>query len=295
MKMRSVVGYLAGVEMLGKISLRKYSLIYFVLLSYLLHFILIKVMILGLPLFTFIAYHLAAWSPNISAILVLGLIVKDESGIHKLLEGWTKWRVNFAWYLVTLLPLAVGFISVVIYYLTGGTAPNLPYLSASTHLTALFMTITTGATGEELGWRGFALPRLQSKYGALSSSIIVGLIWAGWHIPYWPIPGWFPKMQSIPFLAFALQSIAKSVIMTWIYNNTRGSVFLASLFHFVLNYSLFLGFLPSSPLPIEPIIICTVTWLVFAAVIVIVFGSTKLSRKSYSEMPFGMIDRRRRS
>ena len=234
------------------------------------------------------AYHLAAWSPNISAIIVLGLIIKDRSSIRKLLEGWTKWRVNVTWYFVALLPLTVDLISVGIYYLTGGTAPDFPS-SASTYLMGLRMCIITGATGEELGWRGFLLPRLQSKYGALLSSILVGLIWACWHIPYWPIPGWFPKMQSIPFFAFTLQSIAKSVIMTWIYNNTKGSMLLASVFHLMLNYALFLGVLPSAPLPMEPIIISTVIWLVFAVMVVIVFGSTKLSRKSSSEMPFTMV------
>jgi membrane protease YdiL (CAAX protease family) len=201
-----------------------------------------------------------------------------------LLEGWTKWKVNVAWYIVAFLPLAIGVISAGIYYLAGGTAPEFPS-SASTYLMGFLMCVITGATGEELGWRGFALPRLQSKYGALSSSILLGVIWAGWHIPYWPIPGWFPKMQSIPFLAFTLQSIAKSVIMTWIYNNTNGSVLLASLFHLVLNYALFLGFLPDSPLPIEPIIISTIIWIVFAVMVVLVFGSSKLSRKSNSEMP----------
>jgi membrane protease YdiL (CAAX protease family) len=275
--------------MLGKKSLKKYPLIYFIVLSYLLHFILIKVMISQLSgSITIFAYHLAAWSPNISAIIVLGFIIKDRFSIRKLLEGWTKWRVNVTWYFVALLPLAVGFISAGIYYLTGGTTPDFSS-SASTYLMGLLMCIITGATGEELGWRGFVLPRIQSKYGALSSSILVGLIWAGWHIPYWPIPGWFPKMQSIPFLAFTLQSIAKSVIMTWMYNNTKGSVLIASLFHLVLNYSLFLGVLPSSPLPMEPIIISTITWLVIAVIVVIVFGSTKLSRKSNSEMPFRMV------
>jgi len=276
------------IEIFGKISLKKYSLIYFIVLSYLLHFILLKVMMSRLSPFPFfIAYVLAAWSPNISAIIV-SFLIRDRSSIRKLLGGWTKWRVNVIWYLVAFLPLAVGVISTGLYYLMGGTAPDFPS-SASTYLMGFLICSITGATGEELGWRGFALPRMQSKYSALSSSILLGSIWAGWHIPYWPIPGWFPKMQSIPFIAFTLQSIAKSVLMTWIYNNTKGSVFLASLFHLVLNYSLFLGLLPGASLPIEPIIISTITWLVFAVIVVIVFGSAKLSRKSNSEMPLRLV------
>ncbi len=276
-------------EMLRKISPEKHSLIYFIILSYLLHFTLLRIMMSRLgPSSFFIAYILAAWSPNISAIIVLGLVNKDGDSIRKLLGGWTKWRVSVTWYLAALLPLAVGIISVGIYYLTGGTGPSFP-VSASTYLMGLLMCTITGATGEELGWRGFALPRIQSKYGALSSSILLGLIWAGWHIPYWPIPGWFPKMQSIPFVAFALQSIAKSVIMTWMYNNAKGSVFIASLFHLVLNYSLFLGILPGSPLPVEPIVISTITWLGFAVMVVTVFGSTKRSRKPNSKPAFRMV------
>ena len=271
--------------MLVKTSLKKYSLLYFIVLSYALHFILLNVMMSRLPTFSFfIAYILAAWSPNLSAFIVLRFIIKDGPSIHELLEGWTKWKVNVSWYIVAFLPLAIGVISTGIYYLAGGTAPEFPS-SASTYLMGLLMCIITGATGEELGWRGFALPRIQSEYGSLSSSILLGVIWAGWHIPYWPIPGWFAKMQSIPFAAFTLQSIAKSVIMTWIYSNTNGSVLLASLFHLVLNYSLFLGLLPDSPLPIEPIIISTIIWIVFAVMVVLNFGSSTFSRKSNSEMP----------
>jgi len=275
--------------MLRKMSSEKHSLMYFIVLSYLLHFVLLKVMMSRLPPFSFfIVYILAAWSPNISAIIVLGLVIRDGPSIRKLLEGWAKWRISVTWYLAALLPLAVGIVSTGIYYLTSGTAPSFP-VSALTYLMGLLMCTITGATGEELGWRGFALPRMQSKIGALSSSILLGLIWAGWHIPYWPIPGWFPKMQSIPFLAFTLQSIAKSVIMTWTYNNTKGSVLIASLFHLVLNYSLFLGILPSSPLPVEPILISTITWIGFAVMVVIVFGSTKLSRKPNSVTAFRMV------
>jgi membrane protease YdiL (CAAX protease family) len=81
-------------------------------------------------------------------------------------------------------------------------------------------------TGEELGWRGYVLPRLQVRYSALVSSLIVGVIWAIWHIPTFLAPG-----NTSPLALFMVKIITESVLYTWLYNNTRGSLLLVTLFH----------------------------------------------------------------
>ncbi len=102
--------------------------------------------------------------------------------------------------------------------------------------------ILGGAIAEETGWRGFTLPKMMVSQNALVSSVIIGIIWACWHIPLNLIPG-----ANIPvaldlssFFAFFFAAISLSVIMTWLFNNTRGSILICYLFHAAANS---LGFL----------------------------------------------------
>ncbi len=81
------------------------------------------------------------------------------------------------------------------------------------------MFILTGATGEQLGWRGFALPWLQTKMSALLSSIVLGLIWSFWHIPLW-----FAGIshESFPFWVYTIIGVSFFILVTWACNNIRG-------------------------------------------------------------------------
>ncbi|HSK83440.1 MAG TPA: CPBP family intramembrane glutamic endopeptidase [Rubrobacter sp.] len=95
--------------------------------------------------------------------------------------------------------------------------------------------------GAELGWRGFALPRLLAERSALAASLIVGVLWGAWYLPTFFVPG-LPQ-HSIPFSAFMLLTTAYSVLFTWIYVHTAGSVLIATVFHSSINFSqgFFLG------------------------------------------------------
>ena len=234
-----------------------------------------------------IATLIAPWTPNIAAIIVLGLIIKEKSGIRKLFSGWKKWKVNFVWYLVALSPLAVTFLAVGIYYLLGGTPPGIEPLlilgpvqfNLGTLFGILFQSLITGATGEELGWRGFALPRLQSRYNALASSIILGIIWGLWHLPVWIL---FPQQaETIPYWAFLLQTVAASIIITWAYNNSGGSLVIVSLYHLILNASMAVVILSGLIWYNSMIIIIfEIVFLIYVILVVVFFGPAKLSRKS---------------
>jgi membrane protease YdiL (CAAX protease family) len=82
---------------------------------------------------------------------------------------------------------------------------------------------------EETAWRGFALPRLQKNHSALSASLILGLLWGLWHIPLFLIPG--SAQEAYPFIGFILLILPTSILFTWIFNHTKGSVLIAGLFH----------------------------------------------------------------
>jgi membrane protease YdiL (CAAX protease family) len=179
---------------------------------------------------------LSTWSPNISAIIVLAFILKEESGVRRLFGGWTKWRVSLWWYLAAVSPVVVVFVITVVYLLLGGRPPGSEsHYSLPSLIGLAIMVILTGATGEELGWRGFALPRLQGRFSALTSSLIIGCWWGVWHVPGWIM------MNDVPSLvymgSFMLMVIAQSVFITWLVNNTGGSVLMATLNHYALNIS----------------------------------------------------------
>lgn len=102
----------------------------------------------------------------------------------------------------------------------------------------LFMFFASGALGEEFGWRGFALDRLQAKSTALVSGLVLGLVWSLWHLPLHFIPG--TTQSAIPIWQFWAITTVGSVFYTWVHNNTGGSVLAAMLFHAMSNLSVWM-------------------------------------------------------
>ncbi|HZJ09089.1 MAG TPA: CPBP family intramembrane glutamic endopeptidase [Trueperaceae bacterium] len=153
----------------------------------------------------------------------------------------TRWRVGWLWYAVALfLPLAITVVAIAVHSLAGGSGPDVSrwqgVLGASdgpfiVRLLSLLLIFTLGfdGLGEELGWRGFALPKLQARHTALWASLILGLLWSLWHVPYALTAGSF--MSATPMSWYFLEIVASAIIYTWLFNNTRGSVLLAILLH----------------------------------------------------------------
>ena len=105
--------------------------------------------------------------------------------------------------------------------------------------------------GEEIGWRGYALPRLAARFGYASASLLLGVIWALWHLPLYFNP--FAEVHGQSFPTFVLLVVAISVVMTWLYVHTNGSLLLATLMHWAINHTseLFSLSLPAPGNPIE--------------------------------------------
>jgi membrane protease YdiL (CAAX protease family) len=188
---------------------------------------------------------LGTFGPTCTAILLTALL-EGRSGLSQLWQKLKTWKFPFKWYLFSLLSTAVIVWSAIgIYTAFGGIGlvfndPKQWYLGIIAFLYVLILSVT----GEEFGWRGFALPRLLGKKNALTSGIIIGLIWGLWHLPLFFIPGNFH--QEIPLILFLLQDIALSIIMTWLYQNTQGSLLIALLFHAASNTTL--GLFPVLPM-----------------------------------------------
>ncbi|TVQ02384.1 MAG: CPBP family intramembrane metalloprotease [Balneolaceae bacterium] len=212
-----------------------------------------------------------SWMPNIAAFIVLGWIIKRKGGIRALLKGWLKWKMHLFWYLLAFSPVLFGVITIIVYQWIYGYTPYTDLFADPAEFIPLLVLITiTGAMGEELGWRGFALPRLQLKMNALSASVLLGIIWALWHLPLW-----FAGMgfETIPYWAYLLIGVSFSVMVTAACNSSGGSLLIATLFHLFLNVAV--NMLENEAFPI-----LAAVFVIAAISVTAIFGPSKLSRVS---------------
>ncbi len=237
------------------------------------------------------AQALGAFGPLVAAV-VLTAREGGRAELRLLLRRITRWRVAPGWYGVVLLgPVALYLASMALEVVLGGRPPSLGALVGALPtvlIYAAYMVIFV-ALGEEVGWRGYALPALQTRYGALISSVILGTMWALWHLPLFFNPDLF--YSDLPFIVQLAIQVAWAILFTWVFNSTGGSVFMAILLHAVLNASgqLWKVMPEYSVEPASAIeaaaetvhinIMSAVVLGVAAVVVVLVYGSRNLSRQ----------------
>jgi uncharacterized protein len=165
--------------------------------------------------------------------ITLAAVVGGRRGVAALLEPVTRWRVAPWYYLLAIGFLALAKLAAATFHLAWrgewpafGDTPLLLMLLAAAFSTPFQL-------GEELGWRGFALPAMANGIGLPASSIILGLVWAIWHLPLFYIPGTPNFGQSLPL--YTLQVTALSVAFAWLYWRTGGSLLLVMLLHAAVN------------------------------------------------------------
>jgi uncharacterized protein len=212
----------------------------------------------------------------VAAILLTG-IVDGRDGVRTLLRRFLIWRVGVHWYLVVLLgPAAICLAALALHLALGGDLGQplihriLPAMSLAVAL-PLFFLFDLATNGEEIGWRGYALPRLQTRYGALVASLVIGAVWAFWHLPKRLTEGG----PGYPIWLFVLEMTASAVLYTWVFNGTAGSLLTVALLHSSVNTStVFLPIVPSGD-TIRPYAF-SVALLCLAAVTVIVLTRGRL-------------------
>lgn len=176
---------------------------------------------------------IATLGPAVGAISAAA-IQWGKPGLRGLLAQAGRWRVRPRWYLIALLgPALIMLAGFLIWRALGGPRLPAPPVSTWLSLPVLIVALLVPALFEEIGWRGFALPRLQSRYGWLPASLIIGAVWAIWHAPIWFIPD--AGFGTLPFPIFAIFTIALSILFTWLYNGAGGSVLLPALAHAAIN------------------------------------------------------------
>jgi membrane protease YdiL (CAAX protease family) len=169
------------------------------------------------------------------ALIALALTERNEgrAATLALLGRIFKWDVGWGWYLFALAYIPVVKLSVaVVHRIVTGAWPR--FGQTPWYLMVGAIAVSTWAqAGEEIGWRGYALPRLSKHVGLAPASIILGIIWATWHLPLYFFPGSDILGQSFPL--YLLQVTAVSVAMAWLYWRTGGCLLLVMLLHAAVN------------------------------------------------------------
>jgi membrane protease YdiL (CAAX protease family) len=174
------------------------------------------------------------FAPGIVAALLTAQ-AEGAPGVRALLAPLFKWEVGARWYLFALLFMAaIKLSAAVVLRVTTGDWPRFGDTTIYLMLAAtLFSTVILGQSGEEVGWRGYALPRMATRLGLGPASLILGVIWALWHLPLFFIPGTSTTGQSFPL--YLLQVTALSVAFAWLWWRTGGSLLLTMLLHAAVN------------------------------------------------------------
>ncbi|MDI5892374.1 CPBP family intramembrane glutamic endopeptidase [Halomonas rhizosphaerae] len=174
-------------------------------------------------------FYLAVYAPAIAALLVV-FHGEGAVGVRRLLARLLLWRASLGWYAFLLLGVPLVFYAAAL--LQGWRFGNPPdFASLSAWLVAALLMVIKGPV-EELGWRGVALPLLQRRVTPFWAAILLGLIWGIWHLPAFFLGG--TPQGAWSFLPFLVGALALSLIVTPMFNASRGSLLLPVLFHFQL-------------------------------------------------------------
>lgn len=210
------------------------------------------------------------------AAVVVAAVAEGRVGLKHLLGRVLRCRVGARWYALALgLPAALALGAAGLHPLLGPAGPA--RLGSPSALDAAVFVLVVG---EELGWRGYALPRLLASRSAVSASVILGVFWGAWHLPAFFVAG--APQYGLPFPAFLPLTVAYSVLFTWIFVRTGGSVLIATLLHGAVNFSqgFFLG-------GVDP---ARGYWLLAAvygatALVLVLSDGPKLARGGRAEVP----------
>jgi membrane protease YdiL (CAAX protease family) len=174
-------------------------------------------------------FILAVAGPTIVAT-VLTFTHEGVSGLRRLYAQMTHWRFGFHWYALLLIGIPLGC------YLISQAAGPQPKFDLSTPallLAFLLLNLILGPLGEELGWRGYALPRLLERFNPLTASLILGALWGAWHLPAFFVSGLPQASLAIPVFLFG--TLCLTILATWIFLHTGGSVPSIVLLHWMIN------------------------------------------------------------
>ena len=251
---------------------RRHPVIWFAVLSIVLSWWAWPLYSLGL-----IPVPVASFGPFLAALVVLA-VTEGKSGVVGLFRRMGRWRVNAVWYLIALAtPVVLSAVAVLINIALGAEAElslaNIDGLDVLSTFAMVLLIPGFAGAWEEPGWRGYAVPRLQSGRTALRAALILGLLIAGWHLPLIVVGqvSWTDMIQIMGAV----------IVFNWLFNNARGSVLIIMLAHAANNtvWSTLTSKVVAEPDFFRQAVLQAVVWCVTAVIVVLVAGPANLSRR----------------
>jgi uncharacterized protein len=183
---------------------------------------------------------IGGFGPMFAAMIVTGMMA-GGAGLRELAGRMFRWRVSTVWHPIAWFgPVALFAIAALIIRLVSGAWPDLSRFGQTTEYPQLPLLVywvinIVYGWGEETGWRGFALPRLQKDHNSLAATFMLSIFWALWHLPvFWCVDG-FMKMGLGGAIGWYFSLFLGAVLMTWLYNSTQGSILILAVFHGTVN------------------------------------------------------------
>ncbi|MDO9088458.1 MAG: type II CAAX endopeptidase family protein [Anaerolineaceae bacterium] len=230
------------------------------------------------PAWAIAFYIIGGFVPSLLGII---LTWKKEglAGLRLLGQRILQFKLGGRWYIFIFLIVFAGTAGqLTINRLLGNTFNgNLFLIQLGSFLPLLIL----GPLSEEIGWRGYALPRLQTRWNALTSSLIVGVIWGLWHLPLFMMVGTPQHELGIPFIGFLVGMSANSLFYTWLYNNTQHSLWSAILLHWLYTYATQVVYSGVTRSPLYNWLEC-LPYVIMAAIVVLVWKLQTMSRQRKS-------------
>ncbi|MFR9731534.1 CPBP family intramembrane glutamic endopeptidase [Saccharopolyspora sp. MS10] len=176
-----------------------------------------------------------AYLGPIAAAFAVTAIADGRAGLRRWAGRLFRWRVSWVWYAVVLLgvPLLLSLVSLPF---SGWEVRMPPAWVFAAYVPALVLQLLTTGLAEEPGWRDFALPRMQPRFGPMLGTLLLGVMWGAWHLPLFLTEwGGYPNVRWTQPFEFVLAAVVFSFVMTWVFNRTGESLPLAMLLHVGVN------------------------------------------------------------
>lgn len=223
------------------------------------------------------AHYFVAYGPILSALIVTW-ITEGRPGLREIGSRIAMWNIHPMWWIVALSPLVLGFVVALSLNVVTGSQIRLATLGEVQFLPplgmgALFLWVFTFGIGEEVGWRGYALPRLQNGRSALAATIILWIFWALWHLP-----AFFYLYDPAILIGWLIGQFAGAILFTWLFNSSGGSILIVAIWHGCFN------FIASSDAGngLLAAVVSTIV-MIWAVVVILVFKPATLSHTNKVE------------
>jgi uncharacterized protein len=225
------------------------------------------------PVFPLWVHYFVAYGPMLSALIVT-FASEGTTGLKELGKRMVMWKTSPIWWVAAISPLVVGFLVCLIMNLTTDKPIALSDLGQVNFLPplgigALFLWIFTFGIGEEVGWRGYALPRLQKDRNALAATIILAGLWALWHLPQF-----FYLFDPAIAIGWVIGLFAGAIVFTWLFNSSGGSILIVAIWHGCFNFMS----ASNAGNGILAAVVSTIV-MVWAVIVIVIFKPGKLAQQ----------------